>query len=54
MGYDPIIVQEKVHRSILEAELIRGCTISYANKNIIDNDGEYILVPKGLIFNYNN
>jgi len=46
MGHDPLIVGEKVHKSILESELIRGCTISYANKNIVD--GELILIPKGI------
>ena len=46
MGHDPLIVSEKVHKSILESELIKGCMIIYANKNIVD--GEYILIPKGI------
>lgn len=34
LDYDPLIVFQKIHRSILQTEFLRGSTISYASKNI--------------------
>lgn len=36
LDYDALIVYDKIHRSILDTRIIRGCTISYAKKNIIN------------------
>ena len=36
MEYDARVVYDKIHRSLLDSRIIRGCTISYAEKNVIN------------------
>ena len=46
MDYDVLVVYEKIHRGILEASVIReGCIISYASKNIVNNEMRVVLIP---------
>ena len=48
LDYDALIVYEKINRAILESSIIRGCTISYASKNIVNNAERIVLVPSGI------
>ena len=46
MDYDVLVVYEKIHRAILESNLVRGgCIISYASKNIVNNAERVVLIP---------
>jgi hypothetical protein len=48
LDYDALIVYEKINRAILESTIQRGCIISYASKNIVNNVEKIVLVPSGV------